>query len=432
MSAPPKQSLEAEAAVLGAILLSDNVLEPLLTEVRIRPRHFYRDKHRRVFAAMCSLYDAGTPIDTLTVSEAVATEVLDITDDAITADFVDGLCAGVPSITNAKAYAQRVVTLARWREDQRLANELLEAAQAEDPEKRDRAMSILLQPDAAAAAVSSTPDELKQLVWDHLESGEDEAWPWPEMPRLTELTLGGRRRGGVSLIGGWTSHGKSVWLDQILEADGDTGLSTWLYINEMSRHERVCRTISRRAGIPMERILRNRLNDDERATVVGALNKIPLGMTDAAGWSAEEIARDARGRGLDSIGVDILHNIDHKDEADLRRMMMVFKNLALQADAHVIVTVHLNTRRLDKLVQPAPTRGDIRGSGMLANLADNVMFVHRQQDERTGFPKPGAWIYFVKVRTGEVGGSRAYLDGARVKFTEMAGAEFEEGLPDGE
>lgn len=423
------QSPDMERAVLGAVLLSSAVLEPLLTEVRLKPAHFHVSRHRIAFKAMCDLFDQGREVDLLTLTDAVRNTEAGKDPEFLT-NWLEALPAECPSLTGARSYAQRVVELAAWREEQHVGFELIEAAETEDRERRDKAIAVLMRPSASTAEATSDRAALGRMIWEHLESGEDEAWGWPELPKLTDLTLGGRRRGGVTVIGGHTGFGKSVWLDQILEADGKDGLNTWLYLNEMTRHERTCRVVSRLTGLSVEKIMRNRLTEPEKSKVAGVLSRIPFGMTDAAGWSAEEIARDALGRDLDSIGVDIMHNIDYTDESDLKRIILTFKNLAAQAKAHVLVTVHLNTRRLDKAVKPPPVSGDIRGSGMIANLADNVMFVHRQQDERSGFPEDGGWIYFTKVRTGTAGGVRTYFDGGRVRFTQAAGAEYEDGVPD--
>lgn len=415
--------MEAEEAALGSILLSGKtVLEPFLTEVRLRPTHFYRERHRAIYSAMLRLHDANASIDVLTVWEELQRHVEDEDVEPVSKADVDALTAMVPSVGNLREYANRIVELARWRQEQGAAYELLEAARHEDRERRDRALSALMKPDPQAAEVTSTPDQLADLIAAHFSAGEDEVMelPWP---KLNDHLAGGLRRGEVTYLGAWTSHGKSVASDQILTEIGQqknprTGelYQPWLYINEMTRKQRTCRMLSAMTGVPFAHILRNRMTEQDYKVVLGAMQELPFGMTEANGWSAEEIARDARGRGLDIVGIDILHNIAHNDEADLRRIAGTLQNLAIQGDMHVLCTIHLNTRRLDKQVAPAPTRGDIRGSGMIANLADNVMFVHRAQDERSGLPQDRGHIYFSKVRNGEVGGIGVLFDGSRMRF----------------
>src|SRR5438067_12232407 len=67
--AVPPHNLEAEKSVLGAVLLDERHLYPLLVEERLRPEHFYREQHGAVFAAMMELCEGDRKIDHLTVAE---------------------------------------------------------------------------------------------------------------------------------------------------------------------------------------------------------------------------------------------------------------------------------------------------------------------------------------------------------------------------
>src|SRR2546421_12844070 len=70
----PPQNQEAETSVLGAILLSEQALDGLLIDVKLRPDDFYRERHRLVFRSMLRLKEKTDPepIDALTVSEELA------------------------------------------------------------------------------------------------------------------------------------------------------------------------------------------------------------------------------------------------------------------------------------------------------------------------------------------------------------------------
>ena len=67
----PPQNEEAETSVLGAILLSEQALDGLMIDIKLRPDDFYRERHRLIFRAMLRLKDKTEPepIDALTVSE---------------------------------------------------------------------------------------------------------------------------------------------------------------------------------------------------------------------------------------------------------------------------------------------------------------------------------------------------------------------------
>src|SRR6202035_3441988 len=63
----PPHNLEAEQSVLGAILLSDRSLYPLVIEEGLRPEDFYREHHGTIYAAILALYNESEPVDVLTV-----------------------------------------------------------------------------------------------------------------------------------------------------------------------------------------------------------------------------------------------------------------------------------------------------------------------------------------------------------------------------
>jgi replicative DNA helicase len=64
----PPHNLDAERAVLGAILLEGREALPRVVEV-LRPSDFYTEAHRAIYQAMLALFDRGAPVDSLTLSE---------------------------------------------------------------------------------------------------------------------------------------------------------------------------------------------------------------------------------------------------------------------------------------------------------------------------------------------------------------------------
>jgi replicative DNA helicase len=64
----PPHNLDAERAVLGAILLEGREALPRVVEM-LRPSDFYTEAHRAIYQAMLTLFDRGAPVDSLTLSE---------------------------------------------------------------------------------------------------------------------------------------------------------------------------------------------------------------------------------------------------------------------------------------------------------------------------------------------------------------------------
>ena len=106
-SVPPHNE-EAEASVLGAILLTEQALDGVLLEVGLRPEDFYRPRHQLIFRAMIRLKEKAEPdaVDALTVSEDLrrAGEL----DKAGGEAFLHSLPTVVPAVGAVLDYAQIV------------------------------------------------------------------------------------------------------------------------------------------------------------------------------------------------------------------------------------------------------------------------------------------------------------------------------------
>src|SRR6478736_8210450 len=102
----PPQNLEAEASVLGAMMVSEGAIAPVILDVRLRGEDFYRERHRIVFRAITSLYEQSEPVDALTVSELL-TQHGELA-EAGGKEAVSELASTVPAPGNARHYAQIV------------------------------------------------------------------------------------------------------------------------------------------------------------------------------------------------------------------------------------------------------------------------------------------------------------------------------------
>lgn len=126
----PPQNLDAECAVLGAVLLGTGSIVERLIETGLQPEHFYREAHGVVWEAMCELARAGRGIDCLVLTEFLRqTGRLDYVGGP---GAVDALTGAVPAVSNAVEYARIVVKLWTWRRRLRAAWVMQEAAEAMD------------------------------------------------------------------------------------------------------------------------------------------------------------------------------------------------------------------------------------------------------------------------------------------------------------
>lgn len=420
MSAPP-HNLEAEQGVIAAVLLSERALRPLVVDEGLRPAAFYRPEHQQVFAAMLALADRGEPVDEITI-----TAELDRRGEKPAAAAIDEAVTSSALASNGRSYARLVVKLADLRAVADAGRMLAAAAQQQDHDGIVEA-ERLLATRGRTTTEQVTEQQLSDLVFEYLAGEELELFtlPWPSLNRGCG---GGLRRSQVTAVGGWTGHGKSVLTDQILaHVARQHGARTHLYINEMSVEERALRNAAREAGVSYERLQLKQLHGDEHARVKDALNAgFPFGITDAAGATAAEIARDIRWNQWDIAAVDILHNIEFRDERELSNAMQALVAAALQARCHLLVTVHLNEERAKQAILPSPVKRDIRGSGMVKNLAHNVLFVYREQhqdDPEADVEYTGdARIFWDKTRSGGGGFQAAVFRGDRQRIDMRAAA----------
>ncbi len=417
----PPHNLDAERAVLGAVLLSNVVLDPLLNEVQLRPAHFYRDRHRTIWARMVAMSDAGENVDVVTLTAALraAGELVAAGGESA----VDDLASAVPNVGAVLDYAQVLVADADFRNSLSAGHELVASSLRRDLDGRARAEAMLAQP-ITSEALTYDSGQLVGMVERHLDDPDPEVFPTP-WKGINDFMAGGLRRGEVMLVGGHTSHGKSVVVDQIGDHCRLKQFKVHVWINEMTPRQRALRTAARAAGIDFGRLQRNRLTGLERGEIKAVLLDMAgggmAGMTDAAGESAEDIARSIRRIRPDVAIVDILHLIPYDDEKDLRRISQVLNRASKQADCAVIATVHLNDGRRPtgtSAVLPRPGLPDIKGASALRQDADHVLFVFREQDPETAAPLNDASLYLSKCRPGQLGGISARFEGARMRLVQ--------------
>lgn len=417
----PPMNEEAEASVLGTALLGP-IIGELSAELALRPEHFYRERHRVIYEAMLSLADRNEPVDPLTVTAEVDRQGK--LDAAGGTAYIHSLPNLVPAAAHFRSYASEVLETARFREIIDAGREIMDAAFLGDHDLIARAEGKLASP-AANRRRRATVERRQHDLVDHVDRGDVVTWPWP-FPLLNELT-GGIWPGQFTVIAAMTGFGKSVLLDQALEKLAQRGLKVAAYLNEMSALERDLRFIARKADIPLRRLMLAKLHgEDEQRAFARAVQELPFEIVPAGGMSAKEIARDIHRNGWDAIGVDLLNGLPGSSRVeDIDENVRTLVSAANESGCHVLACQHLNRNRLAQHpYPPKPSLGDIRGSGQIADLANNVLFLHRYErelDDGTPSGKPGdeSVLDLAKVRMGVLGEVPLRFVGSRMLFGEV-------------
>ncbi|MCD6303894.1 MAG: hypothetical protein J7M21_02910, partial [Planctomycetes bacterium] len=100
----PPQSIQAEACVLGSMILHAPVIDVIVQ--MLRAEDFYRPAHQVLFNVLVEMHDAGKPIDLVTVREALQQQGR--LEDVGGIDYVVAMVEGVPSAASAEYYARVV------------------------------------------------------------------------------------------------------------------------------------------------------------------------------------------------------------------------------------------------------------------------------------------------------------------------------------
>lgn len=418
----------AEQAVLGALLLAPKTLGVVTVDIALRGEHFYRHRHQLVFTAISLLADQGASADVISIAGLLRDR--GELEDAGGAAFVDSLAGAVPDAANVAHYARRVVELAHWRTRLLATYDMQAAIHERDLDAFATAEGTLGRLVEHHGAVDLSPSQVGERAWQRLESGDlPEMFPWP-FQRLNRLS-DGMARGQVTVIAGPTSHGKSVLVDQCLESAGvRQTCSPHLFLNEMTEDERTARTLGRLSGVPWRLIFKRRLTPDQREKVAGVVGKVRFGITEAAGWSAGDICRQARRRGYDLIAVDLVNKLPYRERnrtQELANASTQFHTLAQQTGCHVILVAHLNRNRVGTDGRrPVPTATDIKDCQALVDDANNALYLWREQDEETGDPLPDGQVRFAKARGGHTGGMAVTFTGELMRFDPATPREQEE------
>jgi replicative DNA helicase len=384
-------SLEAERAVLGAVLVDNHHLETVRT--LLAAEDFFRVAHQILYKAMCGLGDKGVAIDTLTLSESLG-EALDANGGA---SYLFSLTDGVPRATNVEHYARVVRDRAARRKVIRTARKL--EAEAHDVDAAaddliDRAEAELTTIALNAGGMSDLcgGEDLAGLVKTFLDDqsarrmhGGIVGVP-SGLPALDNLT-DGFQPGTLVIIGARPSQGKTaLGLQFALAAEGPVAF----FSLEMGKAQLAVRALALLAQINGWGLRKGLLSPDEFRRVDRGLEALAgrgLAIDDTPGltpWALRSKARRFKVQhGLRMVVVDYLQLMtpaksgkrEQNREQEVAALSRSLKALAKELQVPVIALSQLS--RDSAKTGKAPTLADLRESGSLEQDSDIVLLLHR-------------------------------------------------------
>ena len=423
---PPLCDVNAERGIIGLALMASGRVTDAIFD-RVSPDDFYNERCREIAFALLDLREEGHDPDwRAIVGRLRARGTLDTVggDQAVEAMTADGANVGALA-----RLCDDVADLGRGR--RRLnATYGLQAAiyAADEPGAWDQALGDLHASDTPRHGGGwATPDDVAALVLDSIGDGDRVRWPWP-MSTLNHLSGGGARRGQLTFIGGASSHGKSVLVDLALQSMADAGATTALFLNEMTIEERGERMAANLASVRYSRIQQasaglTQLTPVEAKAIVKALADQKVAMCRVAGWSVEQIIREARRRKLDVMALDIIQKLPF--QAGVKRHQTIedavqrLDAYAKDTGCHVIIAGQINRDRANGTF-PVPGLADIKDCAELGNGPDNVLFVWREQDPETLDPLDDGVIRMGKYRGARLETIKAGFVGEFQRWTERS------------
>jgi replicative DNA helicase len=399
-------NLEAEQALLGALLIDNRALENV-GDI-IRAEHFYAPVHQRIFDAVAKMVDRGQEANPITLKPYFDGDAE--LEERGGAQYLADLAASVITVVNAPNYAKFIRDMHMRRELITVGNDLvneayehdvdisaqdcLETAEARLFEMAETGSSdrgFVTMRDATAAAIQIAE---KAFLSDGHVTGVTTGL------RDLDKKLGGMQPSDLIIVAGRPSMGKTALATTIAfnaarayaETGGREGGIVGFFSLEMSADQLATRLLSDLAEISGDRIRRGEFTKEDfhrLAEQSTRLAQIPLFIDDTPALSITAVRTRARRmkrkHGLGMLVVDYLQLLrgtgSKQSENRVLEVSEITRGLKAIAKELAIPVVALSqlSRAVESREDKRPQLSDLRESGSIEQDADVVMFVYREQ-----------------------------------------------------
>lgn len=390
LAAVPPQNLEAEASVLGAILLDRDA--GALVVSALRPEQFYKSANRTIYAAMVRLLDAGSPVDVTTLHDALtASGTLDAVGGR---DALRLLVEAVPSAAAVEYYAGLVRAKADLREiGMAAAESYRDAWTSTDPAEvvADRAEARLMVAIERRGDEAASP--MSALILEETNRLDSPDGPPGISTGLEDMDAKGctLKPAELTIIAGRPGHGKTSLALTIVRNAAGRNHPALLESLEMTKAQVTLNLVAQVAGVDTQSLSQKRLTVDQRERVEEAwrgLYSLPIFVDAPPRLSIGGLrskARLAKSRhGLALLVVDYLQLMDGErrkgDDNRVNELASIsrgLKQLSRELFIPVVALASLN-RGVESREGRRPRMSDLRECGAIESDADNVWLVFRE------------------------------------------------------
>lgn len=422
----PPHSAEAEASVLGALLLDKDAV--IAVAEFLLPEDFYDERHKDIYEAILSLYEERVPVDVLTVSEKLkkqkdlkriggASYLTDIANKVPTAAHVEHYGKIVKDLSVKRLLMKAATRLVEFSLDEGMSSvDLLDKAESE---------VFSLTQKNVRKAFTSVRDTLAES-FDRLDElhkqGEGLRGIATGFIDLDNATAG-LQKSNLIILAGRPGTGKTTLAMNIAQyASVINKKQVGFFSLEMSKEELVDRLLVNEADIDAWRLKTGKLDENDftkLSNAMGVLAEASLYIDDTPALSILEMRTKARRlqveQGLDLIIVDYLQlarsrNLENRVQ-EVGEISQGLKNLARELKVPVIALSQLS-RGVESRNIKKPQLSDLRESGSIEQDADLVMFIWREDDEN----QENVMLDIAKHRNGPLASVPLFFKGDRIKF----------------
>ncbi|MHB8630522.1 MAG: replicative DNA helicase [Candidatus Limnocylindria bacterium] len=427
---PPPENPEAEASLLGAVLIDHSLYAPFVRG-RIAPPDLSREHHKLVLGAMERVAARGDAISFETVQQelAAANELGAVGGP----QFLVGLMQNVPTVAHAETYATIVARTAQLRRLIGAANEIARLALVREDARGavEDAQRLLFAVSEASLHRDIVPLDvaLNRYIAQIEERGDDAQAGVPTGLKTLDAKTGGLQPSDLILVAGRPGLGKtSLALCFIEHAALRAGKTCAIFSLEMSELQLVQRLISMNAEIDGNRIRRGRLSLPELQAISdasGRLQQAQIYVEESSRLTVTDILAKSRRlqaeRGaLDLIVIDYLQLIEGAGDDENRVQEVAKISRALKAIARELEVPVVALSQLSRQIETRgtePTLSDLRDSGALEADADIVMFLWQkdQQDRKDGVVR----LKLAKHRNGPTADIDLHFEAELTRFRDL-------------